>query len=90
MKSIATINFNDFVYVKLTEVGRAELVRIHDRRNESMRKVGGTLLEGVGYKIDEQGYTKFMVWSLMHDLGHLCGMACPEPFESAMLFEVDE
>ena len=78
MSEFIEFNLNDYVYVKLTDAGRAELKRQHD----------DLLLHYPRYtnlytppKEDDDGFSKFQGWILISKLGHLMYMGCPPPFE---------
>ncbi|OMF54693.1 hypothetical protein BK138_16170 [Paenibacillus rhizosphaerae] len=80
------VNFNDEVKVKLTEHGLSLLEKEQKLLNEYIQRNGG---KGVGeYKprIDEDGYTSFQLWDLMHRLGPYLSLGLPEPFEGRMIF----
>jgi hypothetical protein len=61
------MNLNDYVRVKLTDVGMAEYARIYDSTVPNL---------------DDEGFYRTQFWSLMEDFGHLCGLGRPVPFET--------
>jgi len=77
-------NINEYVKVRLTEVGR-----------ESLRKQHTELFRGypspMEYRepeVDAEGFTKFQLWDLMNKLGPGCWNGCQVPFE--MEIEIPE
>jgi len=83
MKTWAEFNVNEMVRVKLTPVGLAELKRKGDELRSRFPSVGAWTPP----KTDADGWSEFQLWSLMRDLGHLCGCGSPPPFETSMQFE---
>ena len=80
-------NINETVYVKLTDVGKAELKRQHDELRKSFPKLG----EDIPIKEDEFGWSKWQLWTLMSHLGHLCNMGAIQlPFETNIEFLIEE
>jgi hypothetical protein len=75
-------NINDAVRVRLTKLGRMELQRQADEFNAAYPN--GPLV-GLPNE-DGDGYSTFALWSLMQDLGALCRIGCPVPFETAIQF----
>ena len=76
-------NINEFVKVKLTAVGRAELKRQHDELCEAFPNIE-TEISDI-YQSDEDGYTKFQLWSLMNTFGHICHMGSAPPFDTTII-----
>jgi hypothetical protein len=72
-----TFNTNHTVRVKLTPIGRAELERQHEELRKSFPKLGPWT-----FRVDDEGYTEFQLWSLMEQLGHLCHLGMQTPFET--------
>jgi len=63
-----TINFNinDYVLVKLTDVGRMELKRIYTGLNKNLNGVMGDYIPPFE---DSEGWSRWQMWDLMHKLG---------------------
>lgn len=78
-------NINMYVRVKLKQRGLDEL----RRQREEARKLNPLLDEFSEPKVDEEGYSKFQLWSLMEDLGHLCEMGREPPFETTIYFDAE-
>lgn len=74
-------NVNEWVKVKLTDIGLNELKRQHDELNERIRKNGGTGFDEFPYKPDKEGYYRFQLHYLMFKLGHLMKLGYSSPFE---------
>ena len=72
-----TFNVNNTVRVKVTPVGRMELLRQHDEFRKSFPGLGAWDL-----RVDDEGYSEFQLWDLMQQLGHLCGLGQQVPFET--------
>lgn len=75
------INMNDYVKVKLTELGIQELKKQHDEMNEHLISRGGMPYETFQINKDEEGYTKFQLWKLMSHFGHMMHNGAKQPFE---------
>ena len=72
-------NINESVLVRLTEVGKDELLRQEDELRKTYPKLGAKLPDR---QEDDDGFTKWQLWSLINTFGHMVGMALPLPFES--------
>jgi hypothetical protein len=80
-------NINHIIYVKLTEAGKEELRKQHDE----LRKYFPSLGEYTPIKEDEFGWSRWQLWTLMSQLGHLCNMGATQlPFETYMEFLIEE
>lgn len=80
------MNMNEWVKVKLTESGIGELKRQHEELKVLVPNLGRFNLN-----IDDDGYCKFQLWSLMNELGHLCKLGLEPPFDTEILIhEVDQ
>lgn len=71
------INLNEFVKVKLTDLGKEIYYHRHDALNEYLKKIGAKPIEPHFPKEDEEGYTKFQLWNFMEIYGKHLGMAKP-------------
>jgi hypothetical protein len=76
-------NINQYVRVKLTDAGIEELKRQHEELRELVPSIG----EFKAKETDEDGMTRFQLWVLMSQLGHMCTQTGPEPFEMDIIFE---
>lgn len=74
-------NVNEYVMVKLTEIGKAEL----RKQNDELRAVVKSLRPYSEPEEDDQGYTKYQLWDLMSTFGHLMVMGCEPPFETDII-----
>ena len=90
MPQIIKINLNDVVKVKLTDAGKDIYYHQNDELNEAIRQRGGRPLERRMPKVDEDGYTSFQLHTLMEIYGPHIAMWKELPFETNMLYEVQE
>ena len=90
MAKTITINLNDIVKVKLTNVGKDIYYHQNDELNEVIKRRGGRLLENRMPRVDEEGYTSFQLHDLMTLYGPHVAMWKQLPFETNMLYEVQE
>jgi len=78
------INLNDTVLVKLNDSGREELKRNHDELYSWLdldRKY-------VPNPVDEDGFSKFQLWCLISELGHMIHIGNDNlPFETTIKIE---
>jgi hypothetical protein len=72
-------NINEYVWVKLTDRGRAIHREQHEALNEQFPKCK---LEYCPPKEDAQGWSKWQMWSLMQELGPHVGMGIEPAFET--------
>ncbi len=70
-------NINCYVKVRLTDVGINELKRQHAALGFDRK---------FSIKVDSDGFTRFQMWSLMEELGHLCHLGFSQPFETDIKF----
>ena len=75
MKLDVKTNVNNYVKVKLNDVGLTELERQHNE----LKEIVPTLGEFKNPKVDEDGYSEFQIHCFMNLFGHIMimGMACP-------------
>lgn len=80
-------NINDYVYVKLTDRGRA----IHRQQFDEFNRHVMSLMprEYTPPKEDENGWSKWQLWVLMSTFGEHCHMGDDPPFETKIQFEID-
>ena len=88
MPKTITINLNDFVKVKLTDVGKDIYYHQNDELNEAIRQRGGRPVEARMPKVDEDGYTSFQLHDLMTLYGPHIAVWKQLPFATNMLYEV--
>lgn len=82
-KAVGMIEFNvnDYIYVRLTDVGRNELRKDHDKFNSEYCNVLGKY---VPPKEDENGWSKWQAHDIMHRLGKIMGPGFDPPFETTI------
>jgi hypothetical protein len=85
MKRKISFNLNEYVYVKLTPTGLAELEREHNELRSAIPSVG----EYKPPTCDSNGFVKFQLWYLANRFGHLLTMGFDVPFETTIEIEVD-
>jgi len=76
-------NVNDHVRVRLTDAGRAELIRQHANLVTFAPSLSGTR----PFEEDADGWSRHQLWKLMRDLGALCGAGRELPFETEIEIE---
>ena len=79
-------NVNHYVYVKLTETGKAELRKQHEMLRADFPK----MMEFTPTLEDDEGWSKWQLHHLMNTFGHLMMLGNETPFENDMRFEVIE
>lgn len=90
MSKTITINLNDIVKVKLTDAGKNIYYHQNDELNEAIRQRGGRPVEAHMPTVDDDGYTSFQLHTLMEIYGPHIAMWKALPFETNMLYEVQE
>lgn len=83
-------NVNHYVKVKLTEYGIAILKQQHEELNDEMEMTGVKGFGNFKVDIDEDGYTKFQLHSLMNKFGHLTTNGQKIPFETEIIITEGE
>ena len=83
---VIKFNINDYVWVKLTDVGRKLLKEQHEKFNKLMESCGGP---ATPYQppIEIDGWSKWQMWDLFHRLGGQLKMGFDLPFVSNILLE---
>ena len=71
-------NINDHVRVKLTAAGKRIMQENHNELYSIMRNPPAFVLP----KEDDDGWSSWQLWCLMHEFGSHIRMACELPFES--------
>lgn len=79
---MAEFNINNYVFVKLTEAGRAE----HKRKHDELKELLPNLKEYSPPVEDAEGWSRFQGWVLMNTFGHMLGPAKEPPFETTIRF----
>lgn len=69
-------NLNETVYVRLNSTGR----NIYKNYMEKLNRNCITKFS-VEPEVDENGYTKFLLWDLMHIFGKYLSLGLPTPFD---------
>jgi hypothetical protein len=71
-------NLNDYVYVKLNDLGR----KVH--RDNHSKFLSDDLMNRLYREpvVDENGYCKFQMWDFMHIFGEHTCMGCPSCFDT--------
>lgn len=82
-----TVNVNEIVKVKLTDVGINILKQQHEELNERIKKVNGKGIGEFEIKLDNDGYYSTQLWVLMNTFGHSMTMSSEEPFHLDIVFE---
>jgi|TARA_R110000822_G_scaffold236671_3_gene367259 hypothetical protein len=78
-------NINHYVHVKLTKAGHKELKRQHI---ELLHHLPQSLKdEYAPPKEDDEGFTKWQLWSLMNRFGHMLRMGGKAPFDTIIKIE---
>lgn len=90
MPKTITINLNDIVMVKLTDVGKDIYYHQNDDINEAIRQRGGRPVEARMPKVDDEGYTAFQLHDLMTVYGPHIAMWKKLPFDINILYDVQE
>lgn len=89
-KKKVLFNLNDYIFVKLTDLGYQRLADLH---NDLMIKLDkdDDFKDAQYYKnkADSDGYTKFQAWSFMSDFGSVSGLTMPQYYHLDILFEAN-
>lgn len=84
------INLNDFVKVKLTDLGKDIYYHQLDEVNELIRKCGGTQIQPKMPVVDKDGKTKIQLWEFIELYGKHIGMGKPNVIEPLDLEVIDK
>ena len=76
--------WNDTIKVKLTDYGKDIYYHQYDHLIER-----GIKIERLHAEVDEDGYSKFQLWSFMHLYGEYIGLAMPNVVED-ISFYIDD
>lgn len=86
-EQLVDFNINNYILVKLTDIGRAELRRQHDELYNRIGKSDSGLY--IRPAEDADGWSKWQLWGLMNSLGHMCHIGFDPPFQTTIRFEVE-
>lgn len=70
-------NLNKTIYVKLNDVGK-------DIYKNYIQNLNSNL--STEPEVDENGYTKFQLWDLIHIFGECIGLGLPTPFDKNCIY----
>jgi repressor LexA len=79
-------NVNGYVWVKLNAAG----LKILKHNDDWLRLSFASLPPFAPPATDENGYTKYQLWSLMNDFGQYMTWGAKSPFETDVFFETKE
>ena len=83
---LINFNLNDYVFIKLTKIGKEEHKRQHEELNKSLKKP-------YPYnppKEDIDGWSKWQLHTLFTYFGHMIYLGCDSPFETTIKLEFNE
>lgn len=81
-----SINLNEYIYVKLTDLGKDIYYHQYDWLNDYTGKI---VLEPKMPEVDDKGRTRFLLWEFMHLYGEHLRMAAPNVIEPVNIW-IDE
>lgn len=76
-----TINLNDYVKVKLTDLGKDIYYHRFDQVNKYIKERGGKPITPYMPKVDSEGKTKIQLWEFIELYGNHIGMTKPNVIE---------
>lgn len=82
---VVSININEWVKVKLTDFGMSILKQRHDELNHSIHEIGGKGFGEFDPRLDEEGYRRFQMWSLIETFGPHMNQTMQSPFEDNII-----
>lgn len=80
--TVATLNMNDTVRVKLNQRGLDIMKANHDNLYDVVRKNGGAGREWSPPKLDSEGFYSTQLWCLMQEFGAHIRLGFDVPFET--------
>lgn len=83
------INLNDTIKVKLTDYGKQIYYHQFDKLNDWVKSKGCKLIEPKMPEVDEEGKTRFQLWSFMEMYGNYIGLTKPN-FIEPLEIEIEE
>lgn len=78
-------NVNEWVKVKLNDIGIQELQRQHNELDKAIKANGGKGFTEFSLSPDKDGYYKFQMHSLMQKFGHMMYLGGRVPFETDII-----
>lgn len=78
----ATVNINNYVKVKLNEFG----LSVMKSNREELQRMAPSLPDFTPPATDSEGYSKFLLWSLMQAFGPVIHLGGELPFDSEIQF----
>ena len=72
-------NINNYVKVKLTDIGKDELKKQWEKLHETFPSMKKEIYKQK--KEDENGFSKWQMHDIINRLGHLCNIGFDVPFE---------
>jgi hypothetical protein len=84
-------NINQYVYIRLTEVGYATWKERHDDMYRPYPAYHSEIkpIEHYKQQANDEGFIKMQLWEVMQLFGHKMGNGMPVPFETEILLEID-
>lgn len=82
---IVKVNINEHVKVKLNPKGIKILEDRRNKLNERLEARGGKGFGPYVPQVDEEGYTTFQLWDLMHTFGPHLNLGFEPEFETEIL-----
>lgn len=83
---LKTFNINQWVYVRLNETGKQELLRQAAELRENNPKIKHDYSLP---KEDEEGWSKWQMHSLMNAFGHMMVLGLESPFDTEIRIEFE-
>lgn len=82
-------NANHLVKVKLTDFGHEILRERNESLNRYLKSINAEALEYTPRVEDEEGWSTWQLWELMHCLGEHVDWGSKNPFEMEMEIEIE-
>ena len=83
-------NLNHNVRVKLTELGYQRLADLHNSYIGQIPKWEERKSEDYRSQADEDGYTRFQMWSFMDKFGDVTGLCKPSYYDLEILIDTKD
>lgn len=83
------VNLNQYVKVKLSDLGKDIYYHQYDEVNEMIKRRGGKLIKPAMPKVDADGYTQFQIWQFMNLYGAYMIMCGEQVLETLDVIIVD-
>ncbi|MFD1179223.1 hypothetical protein ACFQ3W_23420 [Paenibacillus puldeungensis] len=78
-------NINNWVKVKLTELGKEIEKKNYEALNEMLKQYGSKYSDEFKLEVDENGYTSYQLWELFEKFGSHVGIGKKQPFETEII-----